>query len=327
MSFSQIRGLDASIEVLKSALECRRIPASYLFLGPEGIGKSLVARTFAKAVNCLDGAGIDSCDKCVSCRKIDGNNHPDVHLIPPAGQPGVEGDSGEAIKIEHIRELQDSIYLRPYEGKYKVFIIDNAHLLTPDASNAFLKTLEEPPANSLIILVTSKPKMLLTTIVSRCQKVRFPSLPKDALERMLRDEHGLDGPLSHYLAYSCEGRIGRALRLKGADVLSDKNAVIDYFLSGYKASGVVESFSKDRMRESLGILADWLRDVYYLKVGMPYAQLINLDRKNELLSAASRYSFTDLDSLFKMLCDTSHYLDQNINPRLLLNNMRLSFNG
>ena len=327
MSFGQIKGLNAPIEVLRSALECRRIPASYLFSGPEGIGKNLAAMTLAKAVNCLEGDGVDPCDNCASCRKIDAGNHPDVHLIPPRDKLDEGGETGDTIKIEHVRQLQDSIYLRPYEGKYKVFIVDNAHLLTPDASNAFLKTLEEPPANSLIILITSKPRMLLSTIVSRCQRVRFASLPKDELGRMLVQEHGLDGPLSHYLAYFCEGRIGRALRLKDEDVLRNKNSVIDYFLSGSKASGVSEPLSKDRMRESLGILASWLRDIYYLKVGMSEGELVHLDRRDELSSAADRYSLSELDSLFKMVCDTSVYLEQNINPRLLLNNMRLSFNG
>ena len=327
MSFSQIRGLNAPIEVLRSVIESGRIPSSYLFSGPEGIGKNLVARNFAKAVNCLNRVGSDPCDNCASCRKIDSNNHPDVHLIPPSDKLEGGEETGDAIKIEHIRQLQDSIILRPYEGKYKVFIIDNAHLFTPDASNAFLKTLEEPPANSLIILITSKPQMLLSTIVSRCQRVKFSALSVHLLEGMLSDEYGLDGQLSHYLAYFCEGRIGRALRLKGEDVLKSKNSVIDFFLSGYKASVTGESLSKDRMRESLGILSTWLRDIYYLETGMPYAQLINLDRKEELSSAAGRYSLTDLDSLFKLVCDTSLYLEQNINPRLLWNNMRLGFNG
>ena len=326
MSFNQIKGLNAPIEVLKSALERGRIPASYLFSGPEGIGKSLAARNFAKAVNCLNRVGSDACDACASCRKIDGNNHPDIHLIPPVDKVEGEEESGDAIKIEHVRALQDRIYLRPYEGKYKVFIIDNAHLLTLDASNAFLKTLEEPPANSLMILITSKPQMLLSTIVSRCQQVKFPALSVQLLEGILRDQ-GVDGILSHYLAHFCEGRIGRALRLKGEDVLNRKNAVIDFFSSGDKAPGTGEPLSKEKMRESLGVLSTWLRDIYYLKAGMPYAQLINLDRKMELLSAAGRYSLTDVDSLFKLVCDTSLHLEQNVNPRLLLNNMRLNFKG
>ncbi len=326
MSFGKIKGQLEPIEILKSAIENRRLAASYLFSGPEGVGKNLVAREFAKAVNCLGQQGLAPCDECASCRKVEAGNHPDVHFIPADLKMEGGDDEGDAIKIEHIRQLQGSIVMRPYEGNYKVFIIDNAHLLTPDASNAFLKTLEEPPANSLIILVTSRPQMLLSTIVSRCQRVRFSSLPKEDLARMLRDEYGLDELLSHYLAFSCEGRLGRALRYKDMDVFSSKNAIIDHFVSGYKATAG-ESISKDKIRESVGVLASWLRDIYCLKAGMPHSQLINLDRKAQLIGDAGKYSTADLDGLFKLLCDTSLCLEQNVNPRLLLNNMRLAFNG
>jgi len=327
MSFKEIKGHNVPISILQSALKQERMSSTYLFLGPDGIGKGLVAKMLAKSANCLNNDAQDSCDACASCLKIDSGNHPDVHWIPPRETALGVSQASDAIKIEYIRQLQESIALRPYEGRFKVFIIDNAHLLTIEASNAFLKTLEEPPAHSLIILISSKPQLLLPTIISRCQKVRFFPLRKDALAQMLRLDYTLDDILGHYLAYSCEGRIGRALSLKGTSALDEKNRIIDYFFSDESASVFREFASKDNIRNALSVLASWLRDVYYLKTGMPHMELMHLDRLDELLGAMPRYSFADLDSLLKLLTDTSLYLEQNINPRLLLSNLRLRLRG
>lgn len=351
MPFQIIKGQDRPIRLLKECLKSSRLEGSYLFVGEEGIGKKLVAKTLAKALNC-ESQALDSCDTCVSCLKIEKGQHPDIHIIDGIGLYGINHGYGQkivteetdAIKIEYIRQLQKDINLKPYEGKRKVFIIDNAHNLTPDAANALLKILEEPPANSLIVLVSAKPALLFKTIISRCKIIKFYPLQRSMLEGILKTDFHLDNNLAHYLAYFCEGRIGHALRLKDADILKEKNAVIDAFtpletmgrqkkdtvsLTGFaplarQGSGKPLAENRNNVRGYLNILAAWFRDMYLIKIGTPYSELINFDRREELLKLMHRYTFVDLYEIFNSLSGSLLYLERNINVKLLLSNLKWS---
>jgi DNA polymerase-3 subunit delta' len=317
MAFKDIKGQDKAVESLKEDLRDKHLAGAYLFCGPEGIGKSLVAKNLAKAVNCLNQE-LDSCESCISCLKIQNGQHPDVHII----------DNGYAteIKIEEIRQIQQDINLRPYEARLKVFIINDAHNLNPVSANAFLKTLEEPPRDSLIILVSDKPALLLKTIISRCRIVKFYPLGRSTIAKVLKDDYNIDESALHYLAYFCEGRLGTALRLKDKDIIREKNRIIDTFT--ISANPALEnSLIQDRneLRKSLQILAGWFRDIYLLKVGIPHTELINLDRRDTLAKLMNRYTFADLDEIFNSISDALLFLEQNINVKLLLSNLMLSF--
>jgi DNA polymerase-3 subunit delta' len=314
MSFQDIKGQDVAINALKEYLKAKRIAGAYLFTGPEGVGKCLAARTFAKALNCRLKQE-DSCDSCISCLKIDKNEHPDVRLIERA--------DSESISIEDIRELKKSISLRPYEGEFKIFIINDAHKLGAEAANALLKVLEEPPANSLIILVSAKSTLLFKTIISRCHTVKFYPLRRPELEAVLRKDYFLDNDLAHFLAYFSEGRIGRSLRLKDADILKEKNRVIDAF-TGPRPQ-LLDNLAlgpRHDIRQYLNMLAGWFRDIYLIKVGMPHAELINLDRRDELLRVMHRYSWFELEEIFRSIADSLLYLDRNVNVKLLLSYLK-----
>ena len=330
MSFKDIKGQDTAIRLLKEYINSSRLEGSYLFAGEEGIGKKLAAKTLAKALNC-ENQTLDSCDSCASCLKIEKGLHPDIHIIDSSTPLNVNREQGQktsaqesdSIKIEYIRQLQKDINLKPYEGKKKIFIIDNAHNLTPDAASALLKILEEPSAGSLIILITSKHALLFKTIISRCKMIKFWPLQRIRLEEILKKDFLLDNNLAHYLAYSCEGRIGRALKLKDADILNGKNAVIDaYALAGRPYSGRLSLENRNTVREYLNILAAWFRDMYLIKIGAPYSELINLDRKQELLKLMHRYSFVGLYEIFNSISHSLLYLERNINVKLLLANLR-----
>ncbi len=312
MSFDSIKGQAQAINILKAYLECSKLEGGYLFSGPRGVGKKLVAKTLAKALNCLNES-LDSCDECASCKKIDNNQHPDMHFI--------EQQDSE-IKIEFIRDLQREASLRPYEAKRKVFIIDNAHNLTADASNALLKILEEPTKSSLIILVSDKPSLLFKTIISRCKVLKFLPLQRAKLKQILKNDYGLDDGRAHFLAYFSEGRFGRALELKDSDIIREKNICIDKFaLSSKPHMGNLDMQSKDEIRGCLNILATWFRDIYLVKAGAPHSELINFDRKDELLKAMSRFTYSDLNEIFDYISDSINYLSQNINNRLILHNL------
>ncbi|MCM8795561.1 MAG: DNA polymerase III subunit delta' [Candidatus Omnitrophica bacterium] len=311
MLFKNIYGQDKACKILEAHLREGRLASAYLFIGPDGIGKKLLAKRLAQILNCEND--FKGCQECVSCRKIENNQHPDIHIIDPTPDE-------TQIKIECIRQMQREINLKPYEGKAKVFIINDAHKLNPDSSNALLKVLEEPPKNSLIILVTARPNLLFKTIISRCQIIKFSSLSREKLEGILRKDYRLDSRLAHLLAYFCEGRIGYALRLlKEKRILEDKNQFMDMFFSPRRI--VLENKlleDKDQLRYLLNILVTFLRDIYLLKMGLSPLELINFDRKTELSVLAEHFSFMDLDHIFNFISDAFLYLEENVNPRLLL---------
>jgi DNA polymerase-3 subunit delta' len=176
MALKDIIGQERALRILRGTLKRTRVPSAMLFSGDTGIGKRYAALSYAKAVNCLQPSGVDCCDVCSSCRKIDAGIHPDVTVLIP---------EGEGIKIEAVRKLEELLFLSPYEGKKKVVIMDDADAMNINAANAFLKTLEEPPQDSLILLLSSNPDGLPDTIRSRCTQVRFYPLSLEGCRKII----------------------------------------------------------------------------------------------------------------------------------------------
>ena len=220
-SFGQLVGQDHVSRTLRQAVQRGRVAHSYLFCGPRGTGKTSSARVLAKAVNCLDPREGDPCNECARCLAINEARFMDL----------IEMDAASNRGIDEIRNIRDRVNLAPVEGGSKVYIIDEAHMLTEHASNAFLKTLEEPPAHAIFILCTTEPHKILPTIISRCQRLDFRRLASDAVVGRLRGichEEGVDSDeealrllaqgsggslrdaenLLEQLVVSCDGRVG-----------------------------------------------------------------------------------------------------------------------
>lgn len=174
MSLSSIKGQDKALKIISGMMKRGRVPSAMLFAGDSGIGKRTAAINFAKALNCISpiesSLGSDCCDKCSSCRSIDAMSHPDIKIIRP---------EENEIKIEHVRDIVEMLSLKALSAAHRVVIIDDAEAMNSNAANAFLKTLEEPPQNSLIILVSGAPDSLPDTVRSRCLAVRFYPLPPE----------------------------------------------------------------------------------------------------------------------------------------------------
>jgi DNA polymerase III subunit delta' len=311
MGFTSIKGNQQAVEILRRYIQDGRMQGGYLFCGPQGVGKKMTALVLAKALNCASLTG-DSCDRCPSCLKTDTGNHPDVHIISKAD---------DDIKIEDIRSFQREMGLRSYEGRVKVFIIDNAHLMTPEASNALLKILEEPPANSVLILITDKLSLMLKTVLSRCRTIKFTPLERLRLENLLRVDYSVDTQTAHCIAFISEGRIGRALYLKESDFLTEKNRVITGFLEPEKA-GDLDGADRDQMRRYLMILATWLRDIYLCQAGMMPEEFIHSDRSSQIQSAAKESSPEKAYNLLSAVASALRDLDGNVNTKLLMYSVR-----
>lgn len=165
MAFNELRQQPVVADQLRRSLERGRIAHAYLFYGPRGSGKEAMARTLAKALNCLEKDS-DSCDCCDSCRRIDEAVHPDVYWVRPESK-------SRRITVDKIREFERAINLKPTMARMKVGVIVDADCMNEEAANAFLKTLEEPPAQTIILLLTAQPQRLLPTVLSRCLRISF----------------------------------------------------------------------------------------------------------------------------------------------------------
>ncbi len=309
MSFKDIRGNDAAIFFLKKSSGAGRIANAYIFSGPGGIGKRLSALAFAKAINCLSPNEGLSCDRCPSCKKIDSSNHPDVLLTAPEKK-------GASIKIDDIRVVIKDNGLKPYEAKVKVYIIDEADLLTEEAANALLKTLEEPSTASMLILITEKPAALLPTIRSRCQTVNFFPLDTAIVEEILTASHNIDGAKTRLLGHISCGSPGRALELEDNGFFDKRERIIKA-LSSYTFSDLeFDKTARPDLRAVLNIMLTWYRDILVMKAGG--GGLVKVDRIELISSEADTTGFEKLDNVLKRIILTQTYLDQSANSKLAI---------
>jgi len=184
MALKDIVGQERALKILFGMLKRDRVPSALLFSGDTGIGKRLAAVNYAKAINCLEPVDLDCCDTCVSCKKIDAATHPDITFTFP---------EKDEIKIDAVRKLEEKLFFKALEGRRKIAIVDDADTMNINAANAFLKTLEEPPRDSLVVLVSSNPDGLPDTIRSRCIAIRFYPLSHESFRRAVsgavRHEH------------------------------------------------------------------------------------------------------------------------------------------
>lgn len=225
MGWESIRGQDAALDLLRRDLSSGQVAGAYLFYGPDGVGKASAARLFARALQCAGDA--PPCGVCAACEKVSANVHPDVVFIGPAA--GARSIKAEEIREEVIRRAHQ----RPNEGMRQVFIIDDAHLLTRVSQNVLLKTLEEPGADTILILVTPNLHTLLATIVSRCRRLRFQALARADLVAILEERLGDDADVDKLVSLGM-GRLGVAMT-SDVEALSERREEAMRFLEELSA--------------------------------------------------------------------------------------------
>ncbi|MBU0951313.1 MAG: DNA polymerase III subunit delta' [Elusimicrobia bacterium] len=255
MSLPEILGQNKAISLLQKQLSSNKISHAYIFSGLEGTGKRKTALELAKALNCLNQtANSPICDACASCNKINKGIHPDVHLIDYGFQAAFLEEDVEKqtrIKIDTVQEVQKQISMKASEGKWKVFIIDPAEKMNTEAANCLLKTLEEPPENSLLILVSSSHDSLPQTILSRCQHIRFNQLNDDIISGILVNLYSQKASDIAQIVQFSQGSVSKALRyLNSSDEISSLigfwSALKTNAISTDKLMDFSESLSKDK---------------------------------------------------------------------------------
>lgn len=318
MSFKDIYGHEKQISVLQTAAARNRVPHAYLFYGTEGVGKRTVAEAFSKVMNCRSNS-VDACDECPSCVKINHGNHPDVVMIRAEGQ---------FIKVKEIRELQEQMTFRPFEGRKRIFIIDDADRMNIVSANALLKTLEEPSASNILMLITARPHQLPMTILSRCQHLRFNPLQRETVAAYLQEKVSLDSQTSFLISLSSGGSIGRALTLHDDSYLTTRSAVFDVMAKlGKNDPFVVLSLANDfgqerrEIMERLGILMAGYRDALVYKETGEADRIINQDYIDVIQSVAENATGCDILDNIRAVDRAFHALSQNTNKQLTLETM------
>jgi DNA polymerase III subunit delta' len=304
--FDKLIGNKAVKEVLRRLLNVRRVPNALLLAGADGVGKKRFALELAKAFVCQNQKNAEACDACSNCRRADNfafpksddrdafkrvifSEHPDIGLILPYGKN---------ILVDAIRELETEANFRPYEAKARFFVIDDADKMNDAASNALLKTLEEPPAASHIFLIASRPDALLPTIRSRCQTLRFAPIETKEIENYLAETKRFSTEDARLLARLSGGRLGHAIETDVEKFKAQRAAMLSVLESILVKENRAELLRigeemndakhKDEFETRLDILQTLIHDAWTIRNGADAKILVNVDLTNDLTRFAER---------------------------------------
>ena len=312
---NSIIGHQQITEQLQHTVASDRIAGAYLFVGPTGVGKETVARYFAQLIFCQQEVQLPIvCSECLACRKVDSGNHPDLQFIRP---------EGSLLKIGQIRELQKQIIYEPLEASRKVYILTDVERMNAEAENCLLKTLEEPPASSVLILLTSNIRALLPTTRSRCQILQFHPMPTQELAEILVEQFSVAPEHATSVAIASDGAIGKALtQLEKGDTLAEEVPEILKTTDRLAAFRLAERF-KDNP-DTLGELATWYRDLLFLQQGAPDDLITHIHSVAELQRIVPHYSRLRIQQAIQTVFDTKSLIENtNTNATLALEVMCL----
>jgi DNA polymerase-3 subunit delta' len=323
MSWSKVRGHATQIATLAQTMRSGRLAHAYLFSGPPGVGKRVVAIELAKALLCESPAsdGTDACDKCAACHLVDAGTHPDLISVsrPPQAHD---------LSIEVMRELSERLALKPARGRRRIAVVDDADDFNETSANSFLKTLEEPPAGSLLILIGTNPDLQLPTIRSRCQQVRFDPLSVDVMTNLLREQGVEDERLVKRLVRIADGSPGLAMSLATEDLWDFRKAFVTE-AAQTKPDGptlakqwmkLTETAGKDSaaQRQRAGLILRLIIDAYRQALTIDDAEDADEEEVPRLQALLNRFGPDGLIDRLDRCLDAETHLDRKVQLILLV---------
>jgi DNA polymerase-3 subunit delta' len=343
--FSELIGNTRVKEALRRMITSGRLPGSLLFAGEEGVGKRLFALEVARALNCRTPKDSEACGVCPSCVRITKLNyperddaeewtqiiwtdHPDVGLVIAPKR---------VLRVEQMRQIEKEANFRPFEGKARVFLIDEADKLNDASANALLKVLEEPPRTSHLILITARPAMLLPTILSRCQMIRFAPLAPAEIETHLLKNKLADSKTAKLRARAAGGSLGRALSNDMVTFTSQRKAMLgvlnalvmtnDRAQLLRSAEQLNEAQYKDEFEERLDVLETLIRDAWMLSLGANHQLLVNEDLASELEKISQRMDPRRVSDWILQIEDVRESLMVHVNRKATIDSLFLTMAG
>ena len=323
MGFSQILGHQKQLEIVRQALNHGRLHHAYLFVGMEGVGKRTIALGLAKTIHCSAAAG-DFCEDCADCARIQDGNHADVRIIEPlAGK--------KEISIQQIRELEKELNFRSFSGKKKIAILDPATLMNLSAQNALLKTLEEPPRDSLLILIAANGGALLPTLRSRCLRISFGPLTRDLISGFLVSRKGLAAETAEFLAAMSLGSLAAVVSIDTQELLERRREWVR-LISGlgagdYRAATDAAEALAGSREDSLRFLEwieSWFRDLLVYSVTQNPQAVANVDMLPQI---QLRSATADCERLFSRIAEAKAAvvgIQRNLNRRMVIEDLLLN---
>jgi DNA polymerase III subunit delta' len=323
MGFSQIVGHQKQIELVRQALNRGRLHHAYLFVGAEGVGKKTIALGLAKAIHCPALTG-DFCGECADCARIQDGNHPDVRILSPlAGK--------KEISIQQIRELEKELNFRSFSGKKKIAILDPATLMNLPAQNALLKTLEEPPQDSLLILIASNGGALLPTLRSRCLRLTFGPLARHLVSGFLVSRKRIEVETAEFLAAMSMGSLGSVVSIDTQELLERRREWMRLTSSlragDYRAAtdaAEVLAGSKEDSLRFLEWVESWFRDLLIYTVTQNQQDIVNVDMLEQIQQQSAT---ADFERLFLRITEAKAAvagIQRNLNRRMVLEDLLLN---
>ena len=324
--FDKIIGHNKIIEHLKNAIAMDKVSHAYIFNGEDNSGKMMLAEAFAMALQC-EGDGERPCMNCRSCRQAKEHNQPDIIYI------GRDEEKPKSISVDEIRTmLNNDIVIKPYSSKYKIYIIDNAEKMNVQAQNALLKTIEEPPAYGVIMLLTTNADSFLPTILSRCITLNLKTVEEEKIKSHLMKAYQIPDYQAEVCAAFAQGNVGKAIQLASSDEFNElKRDVISLVKKAddmeiYELTQTIKQVGeyKKKIDEYLDLLTLWYRDVLYMKATNDVNNLIFKDEVYDIKKQAAKKSYTGIEKILQAIEQARTRLRANVNFDLVIEMLLLA---
>ncbi len=316
--FAQIYGHDMIKEHLQKGIELNKVSHAYIFNGSLGAGKKTVAQLFAKTLQCEKG-GAEPCNECHSCIQSESGNQPDIIWL--------RHEKPASIGVDDIREqLIGDMQIKPYSSKYKIYIIDEAEKLTVQAQNALLKTIEEPPAYGIVILLTTNADIFLQTIISRCVKLDFKPVSDELVKKYLKDNYDVTDYECRFAAAFAQGNIGRAITIVTSDEFAQLRDEVMHVVKYAKDMTIAEVMAEIKsiahykltIDDYLDLMAMWYRDVLIFKSTNDTNRLVFKDEIPLIREQAVACSYEGLEDILNSIDKVKIRLKANVNFDLVI---------